>query len=633
MNRQLVGVVSVAACLLASLGAVACRQDDHAADSKISPKAIAEPVWTGGTGLRYSVLLNSEAQLQQGSMLSVRLTGQLTVVPTAVDTKKLSLVLLLSDVHVEGRGPDGEQSIEALARELTQPAFFEFEAGRMREAWLPRGVSAFAASIERTLGAALQFVVPPDARGDKWTSLENDGTGQYRAEYQALPPAGKFGKRKLSYQSLIASNQNLPRVSLGSAPIEVSAEVVRSDGSIELDAARHLAAVSYKEELRAKLMQATPVTSTTTLELKLSTVEAQSAAPKLSELSDKLVHLAADQPYLAAAPVNLDPAHIAGMTFEQALSELETLEKDWKIPAQASSDPKRAAPDPHADQERAQRLSHVFIALEAIFRQKPETIAQAVASIRAGSPAKNALVDALAASGSAGGQAAVLTLVGDKQLAAELRQAAAGGLIRVDHPTDATVAGLARLIDDPLLEDYATYGLGTFARKLRSSGEVERSDRISRVLLEKLGHAKTRDEKITALRGLANSAYPGALPAVQPYLKDSDSILRASGVEALRLMQHPAADALVAAALSDASINVRNAALETAAVRHPDSALLAAVPRIATTATDAYGRLEAVHLLARWLEEHGELRAVLEQTALKDPEPKVREAARQAVGG
>jgi len=137
---------------------------------------------------------------------------------------------------------------------------------------------------------------------------------------------------------------------------------------------------------------------------------------------------------------------------------------------------------------------------------------------------------------------------------------------------------------------------------------------------------------MTVLRGIANSAFVGAIDAVRPYLVDPDPSVRLAAVQALRRMDSPDAQTLIAERLErDETSKVRVAALEAASFGAGSPTLRDAVARTATSAGDAHSRLEAVRLLRQWLPRYPGLRATLERAAKDDTEPKVREAAQAAL--
>jgi hypothetical protein len=559
----------------------------------------------------------------------LRVSGKLLVTPIQVNGATVELSTRLDEAHAEGRGDEGHGNSEALAKEIGQPNFVTLSSGRFTESHMTKEMSAIAASFQRTIAAALQLV-PPTNGADTWKSFEQDATGQYEIEYRTLPEPRQLARHKLRYATLLASKVQLPvgiGIGIAGGALDSSIEVIASDGTVKLDAAHRLAALDYGEELRAKIMVQAPLTSKTTLSLTLEKTEPDTVTKGWENFSGRLVRVSADEMYAAPAPpVNLDAARAAGMSFEQALAQMLEIDQEWQPP---TVDHTSAAGDDKA-RLRAQQMSRVFLAMGVALRQDPANVRRVVALVRSGSRSANALIESLASSSASASQPALVELIADARLKPELRKAAAASLIRTDQPSDATVQFVTKLVNDKLLTEYGVYGLGTFARKIRET-DVARSDQISKFLVNRLTSTRDSFEKITALRGIANSAYVGALEAVKVHLNSEDALVRSAAVEALRLMQHPDVDPLVANKMADKRPNVRNAALETAAYRPLSETSLAAVIKMAMTTSDAYGRMEAVKVLATWLEQRKELRTVLEQVVQKDPEPRIREVAQRAL--
>jgi hypothetical protein len=497
------------------------------------------------------------------------------------------------------------------------------------------GASAAAVTVQRSLGAALQFVGPAASgstvtrTATTWTTAEHDATGKYQAEYRVAAETGHFSKRKLRYDSvLLGLESTQPSVRLAPPLPNLTPEIVGSTADLAVEGGT-LGSVKQSEELSAKLGQGMPVTSKTSLALVLNTSRREKAAPEWAQAGAATVRVQATEPYAPPAPpLETDAAKMAGWTFERAVAELEDLERTRQPPEPA---PEGGLETQSAEQNaRAQRASRAFGALGAILRRDPKAVTRVVALVRKKSVASQALLDALSSSASGLSQSALVELATDAQLPEKLRKSAAGSLIRTDAPSEKTVTALSGLLDDPVLDVHATYGLGTYARKLRDGGESERSRKISELLVRRLGAATTEGEKITIMRGIANSGYVGALEAVRPYLTNENASLRAAAVQALRLMNHPEVDQLIAERLvRERKALVRNAALSALSPRPVTPALLAAVERVASTSEDSQGRMEAVRLLGRWVREGTSVRATLDKVARNDAEARVRDEARR----
>jgi len=592
------------------------------------------PRWSDGTHHVYQVVMSSVIELGSGNvLLDLHLAGNLELHARNADDGSVELVSRLADLEVESKSSGGDAQLADLIRDLQRGWVVELRDGLVDAIRLPNQASAAVAGIERTLAAALQFAPPPTASASEWTATEHDATGQYWTTYRALPQAGRFSKHKLRYDRVLFGVSGVkPGVKLAPGAQGEPPEIASSSAEIELSDGQ-LRSSHSEEQLRAGLTATTPVSSRTSLVLTL--IAADRSSPRSELARAESIRLRATAPYAPhAPPLKLDAAKAAGWTFDRAVAELEALERTREPPRaqRPGAGPETQTPE---DTARAQRMAAAFNALSAIFRLEPDKIARAASLIRKDGAAAHAVMDALGSATTGESQAALLDMAADPQLPGTLRQGAAGSLIRSEHPGEAVVTGLIGLLDDPLLAEYASYGLGTFARKLREAGDAGRSQQISELLIQRLASVREPQHKTIALRGIANSAYAGAIEPVRRYLTDEDPLLRAAAIDALRLMSSPEVDGLIADRMTgDQRPVVRNAALDAARLRPVSEPLLAAVREVSSKAPDAQGRMQAVQLLARWLPEHtAAVRPALELAARSDTEPKVRDEARRALDG
>ena len=107
---------------------------------------------------------------------------------------------------------------------------------------------------------------------------------------------------------------------------------------------------------------------------------------------------------------------------------------------------------------------------------------------------------------------------------------------------------------------------------------------------------------------------------------------QAAAVDAIRLMQHPEVDLILASSLSAPHSNVQVAALDALAVRPPSDALATALAQAGRADRKPEVRLKAVRLMGQWLPDRPELRADLQRLATEGEPTKIREAARLALG-
>ena len=179
----------------------------------------------------------------------------------------------------------------------------------------------------------------------------------------------------------------------------------------------------------------------------------------------------------------------------------------------------------------------------------------------------------------------------------------------------------------PVIEDPSNRNPAYARARLRNAADV-----LAKELVELLRAAKSDGARIRALRGIANSAYDGAVPSIRPLLKAEQPSVRAAAIEAVRLVKTPLTDELVAQTMTQETSNtVRSAAIRVAAGRAPTDTLVSALSETALRGEDAVTRQQAVELIANWLPQRQNLRATLEQVAERDQEPRIRDVALAAL--
>ena len=138
-----------------------------------------------------------------------------------------------------------------------------------------------------------------------------------------------------------------------------------------------------------------------------------------------------------------------------------------------------------------------------------------------------------------------------------------------------------------------------------------------------------RDDRI--LRAISNSGYAPALPAVVPFLDDSREAVRVDALEAIRLMDSPEVDGVIASRLGgNAPPKIQLAAIDAVRVRKPTATLAQALGGAARS-PDSHVRYGAVELAVAWLNRRPELRHTLERVARHDAEEKMRGLASSAL--
>ena len=538
---------------LAVLAVIGCGRND-------ARKRAIEIGWRENARYVYTATLASHAGLGGQSPFDLELTTALELVPVRVSGARAELAVTLVDprLSIGGRAVPGG---DPLAAAFAQRFLFTLDGGKVVEQRFPPGLPAAAAGMFRTLAAAFQLAAPAaDAQGGAgWTAREYDATGGYDAAYAWGAEPGAVNKRKLKYAEVLVAG-----------PVDaatrarVAAQVAASSGEMRVrDGA--LAAIRSADTITSQVLTKSPLAVETKLAIDLKEITApRPGAPGRDALIAATTALRAAQAYGNGASKGMfDRARLDGRTFEQLAAALEAETRPSGKGKPAAGEKKAT---PGADRE-GQLREHVatFSALVALLRLEPEAVKKAAAKARAGSVAAAPIMDALASAGSEPAQKALADLVLDTKLDADARIAAANSLIRVPSPAPQMIDTLQQLIADPLLREHAVFGLGTAARRLREAGDAARSRAISERLVALLRAAKQSDDQIRCLRGIANSAYTGALPAVRPFASSPDASLRLAAIEATRLMDDPAVDAFIAGPLTkDGDVGVRMAAVQVA---------------------------------------------------------------------
>jgi hypothetical protein len=631
---------AVALLVSAALVGIACDSGaPEQAPVAAAPTGITGVSWKASARYTYKTKLSSHLSVKGGEMMDLSLETTLALDARATKEGTVELAARLEKTSFKAVEPELRSKFDALAKELEQPFALTLADGRLSEVRLPHDFSAFAASIARTLAASLQMAeAEGDAAGQTWSVSERDGTGTYDAEYKRVA-RDEVAKRKLSYRETAAAGSIGLNLNAKLAP-----KVISSAGKLLFEAPREgdgarrarLRRLEYDEKLEARLAPTAPLTSSTKLELTLVSAERPPTAYDWNALVASTRAIAPDALYGTAPHKSAyDSVRIGDYTIDRALRELEEQAKDPKS-NQLSRSVRDAPPSPDAQAKQETTLleqSRVFNATAALIRSDPKHIPLVVAKVRANSPALRALLDALSTAGTPEAQKALVELMEDRKLSDGVRRAAAFSLARTEEATTATVLALTQHLGstDPL-RIHALYGLGTIARRLRDAKQSERAEAISATLVEQLRRGTTPDEQVHALRAIANSGHSAAFDAVQPLLTSDAVKVRAASIDALRLMDRPEVDGIIATRLTQDVAGVQVAALDAIAVRTPNDTLTEALKTTARSAADSSIRIRAIRQMGQWQRQRPELKTTLRELESTDQPEAIRRAAGTALG-
>lgn len=637
MNRARATIAALAGGAAALL-AGACKQEAPAPAAVPPPAAVAAPPaaavaapaeqvrWATGVEYTYQLALASRMSVgAAANQVDFALEARLALTPYRSGPEGLGFHGALREIAIEAGANQHQAQYKELAVALARPFLFTLTEGRLSELRVPPGQARFAVSIQQTAAAALQWAVGPGT-AERWTTREHDATGPYQVAYQRTGP-GRYTKTKLKYDGVVAATS-------GNTPMALEPKVTASQARLQIDGGR-LRSLEARDGLQIAFGQmGDPMTSETTLSLTLSADRPAATPPEWQALAAVAIQVTPTKPYVE--PVrdsDFDDVRIGDLTFAKALVEAEAQQRDpkrdelWESKNGVAISPE----EKKIREARLQARSKVFSALVGWFRRDPRTVAQAVKAVRRRSPAASFLMDALSSSGTPLCQQTLVTLMNDARLGEVVRKEAATSLLRTKTPTIETVAALQARLDDPLLSTHAIYGLGSMSRRRREAGDAAGATALAEVLLARLATETRMVERIDLLRGLANSAHPGVLPALEKAMADPDDRIQRTAIEALAPIQRPEVDPLIARYLEHESGPVRVAALEAARGRSPSDLLAAAVDRVAREAPDRPSRLQALRILDRWLNQRPELQGTIDRLAKDEPDEMIRRVAQASV--
>lgn len=579
---------------------------------------------------RYAYRLEAQSSVELGKGVKAfdfTLRGMLRIAPARVAADGITLYATIANPTIESRVPNTQRDFDKVAAQIGSTAcFVTLSRGVVTEIRLMPGLSTMVGNTYRTALSALQFAQPNSA-SNEFTAEEYDSTGEYVAAY-TWQGGLQWKKEKSRYLGILGATRTPANV-----PSHVVPEVRASRGDILLAPDGRPQEVAIVDEIDVTGAQA-PMHATTSVSLKGMASEA-ALQPNVdwSALQASMKRFGAEEPLGTEASIeSLDAARINGLTFEQAVSGLERIEKEH--PGRPVSPQNGAALEPteRAEEEKVVAdKSRFFVALAAIFREQPKTVGRAMQQVRAKSPIADTLVEALASSSSPAAQSALVDLMNAKSTAPLERNHIILALSRTPKPSDKSIDAMKSMLSGDPFNDQALLGLGTYARRLRDEGKPEEASAIGQLLVDRLGRASTKTALLSVLQAITNSGYDPALPAVVPFMADEREVIRAAAVRAVQSMQDPQADSLLADHLrTDSSSLVQTSALMAAKVREPSDTLTAAVETVATGASDPHARYRAVQVLVTWRARRPDVRSTLDRVAETDREARIREIAEAA---
>lgn len=563
----------------------------------------------------------------QQSFLDFDLRGDLLVIPTSVAKNQTTLFIAVRNGKLVSKAPDPGDQLQKVAEQASATGcLFTLVDGAVSEMRIAPDLSPLTVGIYRELGSRLQFIGSPNG-SPKYEAAEHDGTGRYTAEYSRNDDKGlRYSKKKLHYSGILKAQEPATPLALGKIVPHVSV----SEGDVSLSPDGRPLQVNARDEVTIAGAQ-NPVRSKTKV-LLAAGPSVPGKPHDFTSMTERMIRIAADEVFGGKAPVSaVDSARIHGLTFDEVIRQLTELNRENPelLGGPAPADPKGRAKS-HAVLRQA---SSLFMALAAIFRQQPETIARAEKLLRMNPILADTLIDALGSSGSSNAHVVLGELARNRNVGDKVRRRALTALVRTSTPSAASIAALERLLSDEPFHRSALYGLGTYARRLRESGDMAQAGRLAKLLQERLQRAGDQQPRIELVLGaILNCGCDEVLPQVVPLLSNQTESVRVKAVRSLQSMRDPRVDGLIAERMvNDASSEVKIAALEAARMREPAETIVRTLNAVTTADADPRVRYKGVELLIEWLPKRADLRANLQSIAVRDPQPEVRSRAQAAL--
>ncbi len=486
----------------------------------------------------------------------------------------------------------------------------------------PKG-GVFPQSIERSLIAATQFIVPVKNAGRlEWETEEDDTNGRYLARYEVvqpcsvheeMPAAAVIRKTKIKY--LDEQSQSSPGTAEPSAKIIPSGAVL---GVFDCTAGRLL---SLKGEESQVINIADKQVASTKIRFQIDFVRRERANREyLAFLHHELVALekvakAVSLSWREPEEVSetaLQKGKLGSATLEDLLSELRSNESEGMKPP---------------------GNTQLFLKFKALLYLHPEA-SDRVAEVMIKAPAKsltmNMLTEALAAVGHANAQKALVSVIrkrGDDIAALELLLPS---LTKSASPTmlaEETLHYYAFTSSNSQLSGTARLLLGTMARTL-SRSSPERAKKIIASLVGQLAKKPGTEQARQLLLALGNTGSVAALPDIRGFFADPSSRLRAAATLALRFIEGVEADDLLMRALTeDHESTVRFEAADALGYRQMTTETYRAQKKAFDSETDDFVRLVLVGNLWKARAQFPEASLIVKSAATSDRSMEVRKKA------
>lgn len=577
-----------------------------------------------------SVLLTSTDKNSQPSQIpssslsndfDVKVSSNLLITVLAKQKESHLIAYKFTDlvVEVSSKGQPVTQQSQLISKELSQEIVAVVDpTGYIKNVRFAPGIAEISQAFGRTILSNTQFITPKkNAVLKEWSQQEEDQNGTFLAHYTSGSLFNNndvnlsFNKKKIKY--FPRSNKPQSSGDFGASDI-----VIQPQGELT---AKFNTVNGYLQELNGSETKKTIIsnkevgTDETEFYLKfqniknLSVEELQAVVAKVKPQMMSDAKVLSYQISEAELEAKTQKQELGNTTLESVLADLDK--------ANILNDSR-------------QNYTPLYLKIKALIYLKPETskiFGDRLASAKFGGVSFQLLGSALSAAGHADAQASLLKAIISKSNDPKAVIALLPNLAAIENPTNQTIITMQdfiAIVKDPEIKTTSQLVLGAFANKLSLEQAKPIIDRFAKALQ----FTKSPEDQRRFLLALGNIGKPEILPVIEPFIQNSNPVLRAAATTALRKLPNVSVDEILLRQLAqDNDANVR---LETVSI----FGLRKITPVIYAAQKDAFIKDKSVRVrltildnLWKVRQDFPEVIQIVKNAAEKDIEKDVKEAA------
>ncbi len=480
--------------------------------------------------------------------------------------------------------------------------------GKILSIHFEEGIGKESRNILRGLLAPFEIVLGgPDE--EKWENRGDDTTGKFLAEYtvENRSAEGLDLTRRKQYQDLYFSG--IPTsLETGESPFHVEGG---GETRISLDPAEQLTRLAGRERVKMEGKNG----------------QMTLGVASRMEVFAVLIGMERNDPGVLARAADLRHG-LPGMSFVDFAPET-TLEKMTTVEIGDLDDLLDRLVKATAEGEWYKEAPHVYMALRELLENSPEArlrVQEMLANGEYAGEVLQTLADALGSTTS--GWKEILSLMDREELDPLRKLILTRSLGLVPRPGEEVVGLLSKLARDEEDAFSALMAIRSLGLSAGLPNNLDLRDVLADELAPLLGGPSERDVQV--LNSLGNAGSPGTLPAILELAGSSNEEIRAAVAGAVRKIDDPKVEILLAKLAGDSSPMVRFAVVGALAGKGGEKSSLL-LKKIWMSDLDEGVRLEALQYFAACPQSDSFAVQVLSEASGNAPSPKVRAYAANAL--